>query len=480
MLLRLPIPGRRFYQRAAGGRDEGGLDETARSGEGAAAKAFRGVLAGGLLLTLAANLPGQMSLDSVVALTEARTGVRQTWAPAISSWVLKPFDALLSGAGLYVTAQATVLFLALMSLTGLRPRAGWLAVILAACAVATPQLMIYQGIVWRDVLFANLSVAGFVLLAHAARRWDARPPAALLIGAAVCLGAAALARQNGAILALAAAGAAAWLARPRGWRAAAAWGAGGLAATAAVAVIVGGLAQPAQTPPGLKLNAAMLILEHYDVVGAHAHHPRLRLKEIAKADPAAAALIESRGPVIYTPSRVDTLDLDDNFRRALWHVPAKAMQAQWRRIILHYPAAYLLQRADVFRWTLLTPRLELCLPVHLGVSGPADMLRDLDLQDGVEPRGQALARYAQRFYGTPVFSHLAWAAAALALIVLFARRGDPADGVFVAMLAGSLAFAASFFVVSVACDYRYLYPLDLAAITGLLYAALDPPLRRRG
>ena len=48
------------------------------------------------------------------------------------------------------------------------------------------------------------------------------------------------------------------------------------------------------------------------------------------------------------------------------------------------------------------------------------------------------------------------------------------------MLAGSLAFAASFFVVSVACDYRYLYPLDLAAITGLLYAALDPPLRRRG
>jgi hypothetical protein len=29
-------------------------------------------------------------------------------------------------------------------------------------------------------------------------------------------------------------------------------------------------------------------------------------------------------------------------------------------------------------------------------------------------------------------------------------------------------FAASFFVVSVACDYRYLYFLDLAAMTGWL------------
>ena len=45
-------------------------------------------------------------------------------------------------------------------------------------------------------------------------------------------------------------------------------------------------------------------------------------------------------------------------------------------------------------------------------------------------------------------------------------------------MGGSLAFAASFFVISIACDYRYLYLLDMAAITGVLYLALDPVLTR--
>ncbi|HEV7385309.1 MAG TPA: hypothetical protein VGN89_10560, partial [Phenylobacterium sp.] len=133
-------------------------------------------MAVGLLLTLAANVPGQMSLDSVVALTEARTGIRQTWAPAVSSWVLKLFDHLVAGTGLYVTASAALLFISLMSLTRLRPRSTWLAVALGVLVILTPQILLYQGIVWRDVLFANLTIAGFVMLAHAAKAWEARPP----------------------------------------------------------------------------------------------------------------------------------------------------------------------------------------------------------------------------------------------------------------------------------------------------------------
>ena len=46
-------------------------------------------------------------------------------------------------------------------------------------------------------------------------------------------------------------------------------------------------------------------------------------------------------------------------------------------------------------------------------------------------------------------------------------------------MAGALLFAASFAVISVACDYRYLYLLDLAAMVGLIYAALDPPRLNR-
>jgi hypothetical protein len=448
-------------------------------GRNRAGAAFRIAMGAGLLLTLAANIPGQMSLDSVVALTEARTGVRQTWAPAVSSWILKPFDGLVAGTGLYVTASAALLFVSLMSLTRLRPRSTWLAVALGILVLLTPQVLIYQGIVWRDVLFANLTIAGFVLLAHAAQRWSARPPILPLAGALVCLALAALARQNGVVLVVAAAGVLAWTARAGGWRQSLAWGLGALVATGLLALGINRVATPPQTQGKLRLNAASLILEHYDIVGAKAHHVRLRFKEIAKADPAAAALLEAKAQQIYSPARVDTLDLDEAFRKTLWHVPDPAMNSQWRRIIVHYPAAYLLHRADVFRWTFLTPKLDQCLPVTVGVSGPDALVRDLNVQSGIDTQDQGLADYARRFYGTPVFSHLTWALVAAGVVVFLLRRRDPADWVFVALLGGTLAFVASFAVISVACDYRYLYLLDLAAMVGALYTALDPPRWRK-
>lgn len=433
-------------------------------------------MGGGLLLVLAANLPGHMSYDSVVALVEARSGVRQTWAPAVSSWLLKLFDGLLAGTGLYVTASATLLFVSLISLSGLRRRTSWLAVVLGALAIATPQVLIYQGIVWRDVLFANLAIAGFVCLAHLAKRWPERRVLPL-VGALICLALAGLVRQNGPILVVFAAGVLAWTARGGGRRASLAWGLGGLVAAGVLALAVDHLAQPA--PPVTKLRPASLILEHYDIVGAKAHHPKLRFTAIAKADPAAAAYLEANAAANYSQARVDTLDTNETFRKTLWHVPDAAMNAEWIEVITRYPVAYALQRADVFRWVFLTPQLEMCLPVQVGVSGPDAMLVDLDIVSGVDIQDQALADYARRFYSTPVYSHLTWALAAVAVIVLLLRRRDPADWVIVSLLAGTLVFTASFALISVACDYRYLYLLDLAAMVGLIYTALDPPFRKR-
>jgi len=57
------------------------------------------------------------------------------------------------------------------------------------------------------------------------------------------------------------------------------------------------------------------------------------------------------------------------------------------------------------------------------------------------------------------------------LLVFLLRRRRPADIPVAAMLGAALAFAASFALISLACDYRYLYDLDLAAIAAALYAA---------
>ena len=76
-----------------------------------------------------------------------------------------------------------------------------------------------------------------------------------------------------------------------------------------------------------------------------------------------------------------------------------------------------------------------------------------------------------RFIGTPVLSHLLFAALALVLMILLLRRGQGSDIAVAGLAAAGLVFCLSFFVISIACDYRYLYFLDLAAMTGALKLA---------
>ena len=72
-----------------------------------------------------------------------------------------------------------------------------------------------------------------------------------------------------------------------------------------------------------------------------------------------------------------------------------------------------------------------------------------------------------------------YAGLSLVLAGLFLWRRQPADIPMAGLQLAGAAFAASFFIISIACDYRYMYFTDLAAIAGLVYAAVDPPLPRR-
>jgi len=187
----------------------------------------------------------------------------------------------------------------------------------------------------------------------------------------------------------------------------------------------------------------------------------------------------SAGVVVYAAGPEETLDTDVGFRITLWKLPEAAVAAQWRDLILHHTGAYLAHRFDVFRWTFMTPDITQCLPAQLGVQGPPAMIEELELAADPLPREKALYGYLRPFYRTPVFSHLAWAVAALLVAVGLLVRRAPADVPMAALMLGALAFTASFLPISVACDYRYLYLVDLAAIAGLIYLALDVRLIAR-
>jgi hypothetical protein len=441
--------------------------------------AFVAVMAAGLWLVLYWNLPGHLSVDSVLALKEGRFGVRETWNPAIFGWLLGRFDAITPGTAAAVTAMAALLFGAWAAMSGLRTRVSWLAAPLALLALGLPQVVIFPGIVWKDVWFAQAAIAGFVLLAFAVGAPRGGRRLTLLALAALALALAGLLRQNGLILAVAGAVALAWTLWGDGARRAVLGAAGWLAAIAALVFALSVLAQPQGFGrPDAAGAKGLHILQVYDLAGA-ATRADLPLDRLAARDPTLDDVFREKARTLYAPDRVDTLNNDRTFGDRLAKAPPGAVQGEWLSLILTRPQLYLETRWEAFRWVVATPDIDKCLPIHVGAVGPPAAMAALDMPVRQDLRDFRLYNYVTWFLDTPVYSHLVWGGVALVAGLILLLRRDPADIVVAGLMFGSLAFAASFFVVSLACDYRYLYLLDLAGLTGALYLALDPTLRRQ-
>ena len=445
---------------------------------GAACWVYRLVLAGGLTLLWRLNAPGHMSVDSILALHEGRFHARETWNPAIFGWLLGRADAVVPGQALAMGVSALVLFGAWAALASLRPRASWLGVGAALLAAALPQVLIYPAIVWKDVWFAEATIAGFIALAFALR---SRVPAArwgLLGLSAVLLAVAGLLRQNGLILAGAGAVAIAWAGSPEGWRRSLSGAAIWLATVAAATLTLSVVAQPQGIDrPDSAGGRGVRIVQTYDLVGAAATGP-LPLSHIDRLDPDLDDAIRAGAAQAYSPERVDVLDDDLQFAASLQKVPTPVMQAEWIDLVTRHTGLYLKVRMADFRQVFATPVIDKCLPVHLGADGPAAAMADLKMTRRWSPDDQRLYNYVTWFLDTPAYSHITYALLVLVVGLLLLWRREPADLAIAGLMGGSLAFAASFFVISIACDYRYLYLLDMAAITGVLYLALDPDLTR--
>lgn len=437
-----------------------------------AALALTGFAAAAML-----NFPGHVPLDSLSALWEGRNHVRMTWGPIVYSAVLGLFDSVSRGTGLYLLCSLALLFGAWALLPAVRPLRSWLSVALLAVLLVTPEVLVWQGMVLRDVLCANLAVAGFVGLALAEAHWGAariRWPA--LAVAALSLAVAALVRQNAGVVILPAALALGWAAHRGGERWPIAWSGGGLAVAAGLAVALHAAA-PIHDPPKVHYNIGPRLLEHYDLLGALAADPQRPMPDMQADRPDKLQVLRAQGPAAYSAVRIDTIDQHPEAGKALWRFKRQSIEAQWAHVLLSDPAGYLGRRLEVFRWVFLTPDLPRCGPVFTGVSGIPAIERQLGLPERRTARDAKLAAYAMTWTRTPLYSHLTYAVLAVAVGGFLLWRREPGDGAMAALLAGALLFTASFFVISIACDYRYLYMLDLAAMSGCLYAALD--LRRR-
>ncbi len=425
---------------------------------------------------MAASLPGHLSYDSVIQLLEGRTAIYSGWHPPVMSWLLGLGDWLTPGAALFVVAMALLFFGSLLSLLWLMPRVSWAAPVVAALCMLTPQVLLYQGIVWKDVLFADSAVAGFVALAHMAPRWSLPLRRYLLIAVAVlCFSAAALTRQNGLLLLPFGAFALGCIARRSSADPRATWfAAGGFSVCVVGLTLAASVLFALRTAPERGVSKEVRILEFYDLIGGLSLDPNLQLTKLTRTDPALLALMRSDGRELYSPVRSDTLVRSQRLQAALAEAPDDILHRPWLHFVLHNPLLYLRERADLFRWVFLTPDISLCVPYVVGLRGPPQAMSELGFQTRVSTRDKLMDRYGEALMRTPLFSHLTFLLLALCEIgFLLLRRRRP-DMAFTSMLLSATAFCASFFFISIACDYRYFYVLDLAALSTLFYISLDP------
>ena len=434
-----------------------------------------GVLTAGFAVILAANWPGQMSYDSVVQLADGRSGHYDSWHPVVMAWLLGLFDAVLPGPGLFLAFTCLLLWGAWLILLRIG-RPGFGAALLLLAILLTPQLVLYQGTIWKDVLFADAGIAAFTALAAAAAYWpNARTRWGWLSLSAILLALAMLARQNGFLLVPIAALSLGIIAahktsRLDGWR----YGAGLMAASLLMAFFASA-ALSLRSDGGQGAEAQLHLAQTYDLVGAAGLDPHIHFPALEGKAPGLDKTIRKDGVPLYSPHLVDTLETSPELLAQIGRAPPGTIFAAWRDLVLAHPALYFTMRWPVFRWVLAPPDLLQCHPDVVGVDGPKEVLTALGLHAGIRPQDRFLYFYVARFIGTPVLSHLLFAALALMSLQLLVRRGHDSDIAIAGLMAGAITFTLSFFVISIACDYRYLYFLDMAAMTGLLKLLCSSP-----
>jgi hypothetical protein len=438
------------------------------------------VLAVGYVLILKLNDPGHMSVDSVISLAEGRRGVRIVFGPPMYSSILGFFDRITPSSPVaYMTGAAGLLALSWAAMPALRGRIAWLAPVVLAAAMLAPQVLLYQAIMWKDVLFANFAIAGFVALAHAVRRWERMGARLLLLFVAfLLLGMACLLRQNGALVAVFSAATLGWTAWKSGWRKALGWAVVGFAAPLVFMTVLDAVT-PVKDPPGENRDVGLRLLQGYDLAGAIAADPNRPLRALEADNPRAAADLRQEAPKYYSATRVDALLGSKTLGKAITSYSDGVIAEQWVQTLTEDPVGYATRRFDVFRWVFATPDIDKCLPIHLGVDGPPKLMNELGLKTRLDSEDRRLWNYTTWWMDTPGLSHPAFAVLALAVTGFLLLRREAADIAIAGLMLSALSFAASFYVISLACDYRYLYFLDLAALTGAVYVALDPRLRRR-
>lgn len=414
------------------------------------------------MLLVGLHAPGQMSVDSGVALYEGIAGRAIGWGPPFFAAVLRWLGGGEVGAGVFVALNAFAIYGCLAVLLTAAPMSSGVAAwrrMLALVLALNPMFAFYAGIVWKDVMLATCAmVAATALLVAAGKSGRAR--AWLIAGALLAIAPMTLLRQQGILLAAPLALAAVWMAAspvepgpPVARRIAIAVALLGMSALSTLGLdrLSKATIQPLPASP---VSVGMTTIRAYDIAGMIAY--------AEPGDPSrwsgAGAAVRQQLRHFYDPGRIDPLWRDPFARAYFTGLGEEGVRTAWWAGIRHDPVAYASHRFAAYRALLGVGSIEGCVPAYWGVAAPAEYLDPLGMREEMDPRDRLIGRTALRLYATPVFRH--WVYAMLLLVAgIAAWRRRAADALPLRATAIAAAtYVASYAPATIACDFRYLYP----------------------
>lgn len=414
------------------------------------------------------NLPGHLSLDSLVQIAEGQRGVFESWNPVFISIVFGQLSAWAGNPGILVLISAITLILSVRTIVHSVAPVTRLAAVVVAVLLFMPVLLIYPAIVWKDVWFAHACLAAFALMCRI--RPDASMAQSLLTRLAVLslLAFATLSRQTGILVsAVACVGMAGFLPL---WRRRDVWVT--ITANSSLNILVlltlssllTGLSQLAvEQRSGSPVETGVLLLATYDIAGILNREPDASLKRFEAAG-VETAPIRKAAQETYRADRIDWLQWPQS--HAFVHMPRGQLYGQLLDLVQEHPGAYLGHRLEVYWWLLGLRQVERCAPVYLGFEvGP--LAQAAGVRQVPTTHAAGLHSYARRFFDSPLFMPAAWAVVSIAVLAIMLRRGWILHPVAVMQAAG-LAYLLSYAPIAIACDFRYTYFSTLSAHVGLI------------
>ena len=286
------------------------IPEGSTSSSSLATRALGLVLIAWLGVVLGVNLPGHLSVDSLTQIAEGRTGVFESWNPLFISLIFGMLVAWTGGTEIIVVMSSLLLYGSLKTLLKAPDLWGLLGLLVVALLLSGPVLLVYPGIVWKDVWFAHLTMAAFAMIALRFTGWPwwTEAIALLLLAAATLTRQTAIIPASAALVALTVAANNRAAAPERTWAVRVkALGLRALVMLTMAALLSFGAKTMARSISGQPVGTGVRLVAIFDIAGILQRQPGQTLSHL-RGQGFDTAAFEAGARRTFSAERIDTLD----------------------------------------------------------------------------------------------------------------------------------------------------------------------------